>query len=238
VNDDQALLRAVLADPDNVGARLVYADWLEERGDSRGEFLRISAALAALPALDKRGDSLKARLQELRQTIDPKWLALIDLRLPESLVAFLAAGKQLEMDDGDSEAGAVTLLPLSALKLERFPVETSGRDYFQQDPHYPMVHSYLVLGVNLVAGCTGGYEHVGLLLWLPVERRFGVWDSEHCTIAMFGPDVTWAQIAADPGHYIDAGWGNPGSPGDITTWLVPWPAHPYGEHQVYDPQPA
>jgi uncharacterized protein (TIGR02996 family) len=237
VSDEDALRRAVLADPDNAGTLLVYADWLEERGDSREEFLRVSAALGALPALE-RGDSLRARLQELRQAIDPKWLALIELRLPDDLVTYLAAGKQLGMDDGDSEAGAISLLSLSGLKLERFPMETGGLDCYEQDPHYPNVKSYLVLGVNLVAGCTGGYKHVGLLLWLPVERRFGGWDSSHCTIAMFGPDVTWTQIAADPGHYIDANWGNPGAPGDITTWLIPWPAHPYGDKQVYDPQPG
>jgi hypothetical protein len=38
-----------------------------------------------------------------------------------------------------------------------------------------------VLGVNLVASCTGDYEPVGFLLWLPVERRYGIWDSSHCS---------------------------------------------------------
>ena len=74
-----------------------------------------------------------------------------DLDLPADLRAFLAAGKQLEYDPVTCEAEAITLLPLSELKLERFPVETSGHPWFELDPHFPAVNSYLVLGVNLVA---------------------------------------------------------------------------------------
>ncbi len=36
-----ALLAAVIADPDDAAARLVYADWLLERGDLRGELIRL-----------------------------------------------------------------------------------------------------------------------------------------------------------------------------------------------------
>src|SRR4051812_25989276 len=113
------------------------------------------------------------------------------LGLPADLTAFLAKDKQLEYDSASCEVGTVTLLPLSELKLERFPVETSGSEVFAQDPHYPEVNSYLVLGVNLVEGCTGGYESTGLLIWLPIEERFGIWDSGHCRIQVFGPEVTW-----------------------------------------------
>jgi hypothetical protein len=109
---------------------------------------------------------------------------------------------------------------------------------YEQDPHYPDVKSYLVLGVNLVASCTGDYEPVGLLMWLPVERRYAIWDSSHCGIQVFGREVTWERIAADPVSHIDAGWTgfNPDSP--PMQALVPWPAHPYHDQQVYEPQPA
>jgi hypothetical protein len=80
---------------------------------------------------------------------------------------------------------------LAELKPERSPVETSSLRVFGQDPHDPDVNSYLVLGVNLVASCTGGHEPAGLLLWLPVERRYGIRDSSHCGIQVFGPEVTW-----------------------------------------------
>jgi len=160
------------------------------------------------------------------------------LDLPADLVSFLAAGKQLHYDPEPCEAGAITLLPLSELKLERFPVETGSLPVYEQDPHYPDVKSYLVLGVNLVASCTGDYEAVGLLLWLPVERRFGIWDSSHCGIQVFGPEVTWEAIVANPVPHINAGWTGIDPEAPPMKSLVPWPAHPYHSRQVYDPQPA
>lgn len=159
------------------------------------------------------------------------------LQLPADLVAFLAAGRRLECHPPACEAGAVTLVPLADLKLERFPMETGGLAEFQHDPHYPKRGSHLVAGVNLTADCTGGYDGIGLL-WLPIERRYGTWDDSHCAIRTFGPDVTWERIAASPAPYINAQWSGiaPGSPS--MTDLVPWPAHPYSERQLHHPQPA
>jgi uncharacterized protein (TIGR02996 family) len=42
------LLAAVRAEPDDDTPRLVLADWLEERGDPRGEFVRLQVRIAAL----------------------------------------------------------------------------------------------------------------------------------------------------------------------------------------------
>ncbi len=39
--EEEGFLRAIGANPDDEATRLVYADWLEERGDPLGEFLRI-----------------------------------------------------------------------------------------------------------------------------------------------------------------------------------------------------
>lgn len=38
---DASFLAAILDDPDDTALRLIYADWLEERGDPRGEFIRL-----------------------------------------------------------------------------------------------------------------------------------------------------------------------------------------------------
>lgn len=160
------------------------------------------------------------------------------LRLPDDLVAFLGAGRRLEYDPATCEAGAVALVPLADLKLERFPVETGSLEVYEQDPHYPELHSYLVLGVNLTVDCTGGYDATGLLMWLPVERRYGIWDSSHCGIRVFGPDVTWGRIVADPSPHINAGWTGIDPAAPPLEDLVPWPAHPYHHRQVYEPQPA
>ncbi len=163
---------------------------------------------------------------------------MLEFHLPADLVDFLAVGKQLEYDSGTCEAGVITLVSLTELKLERFPVETSSLEAHLQDPHYPEKNSYLVLGVNLVANCTGGYDAVGLLLWLPVERRYGIWDSSHCVMQLFGPEVTWERIVTSPVPHINAGWTGIDPAAPPMEDLVPWPAHPYHNAQVYEPQPA
>jgi uncharacterized protein (TIGR02996 family) len=50
---EEAFLRAIREAPDDDGPRLVYADWLEERGDPRGEFIRVQCARALLDPPDK-----------------------------------------------------------------------------------------------------------------------------------------------------------------------------------------
>lgn len=160
-----------------------------------------------------------------------------ELQLPDDLVRFLSAGHQLTYDPELCEAGAITLLPLSELKLERFPVETGSLAISEPDPNYPQQNSYLVLGVNLVASCTGDYESEGLLIWFPVERRYGIWDSSHCGIQIFGPEVSWEHIVANLVPHINAGWIGIDPDAPLTENLIPWPNHPYHTKQVYSPQP-
>jgi uncharacterized protein (TIGR02996 family) len=62
---DEAFLRAILDNPDDDTPRLVYADWLEEQGDPRGEFIRLQCLLARMPYDDparREAESLSARL--------------------------------------------------------------------------------------------------------------------------------------------------------------------------------
>lgn len=46
---DDAFLQAILEQPEDDGPRLMYADWLSERGDERGEFIRVQCELAHTP---------------------------------------------------------------------------------------------------------------------------------------------------------------------------------------------
>lgn len=64
------LLAAVQADPSDLQARAIYADWLEERGDPRGEYLRLDMQLVSLPA----------RLGKLVEVIDPTWISAVSGR--------------------------------------------------------------------------------------------------------------------------------------------------------------
>ena len=50
---DTAFLRTILADPDDDAPRLIYADWLDENGDSdRAEFIRLQVRLASYAGTD------------------------------------------------------------------------------------------------------------------------------------------------------------------------------------------
>jgi len=50
MNDDSGFLQAIRDNPDDDTHRLIYADWLEERGDVRGEYwLSLSLVLSVFP---------------------------------------------------------------------------------------------------------------------------------------------------------------------------------------------
>jgi uncharacterized protein (TIGR02996 family) len=77
--DGAALLRAVLDAPDDDEPRLVYADWLTEQGDPRGEFIVAQIELDRLGgdgATGPRADELRAREAHLLQKHKKKWTAL------------------------------------------------------------------------------------------------------------------------------------------------------------------
>ncbi len=65
---------AILADP-GVMSRLVYADWLEEQGDPRAEFIRVQCELAQLTDDAPRWAGLKARETELLERHGQAWQA-------------------------------------------------------------------------------------------------------------------------------------------------------------------
>jgi uncharacterized protein (TIGR02996 family) len=73
MSDRDALLAAVLAAADDDAPRLVFADWLDERGDSRGEFVRVQCALARLPADDPRRAELERREHDLLTAHQAAW---------------------------------------------------------------------------------------------------------------------------------------------------------------------
>ena len=45
---EDAFFQAILETPDDDLPRLAYADWLEERGDPRGEFIHLQCRLARM----------------------------------------------------------------------------------------------------------------------------------------------------------------------------------------------
>ena len=59
----EPFLQAIAAAPHDPTPRLIYADWLEERGDARSEFIRLHARLAEQPDDDLAGPSLQLQWQ-------------------------------------------------------------------------------------------------------------------------------------------------------------------------------
>src|ERR687888_336268 len=71
---EDAFLEAIIRDPDDDGLRLIYADWLDEHDDPRGEFIRVQCALARLPDDDPRRHELAVRERELLAAHRETWL--------------------------------------------------------------------------------------------------------------------------------------------------------------------
>jgi uncharacterized protein (TIGR02996 family) len=71
--DDEEFLDALADHPDDEHYRLAYADWLEENGDPRGEFLRVESLLRSTPLGDPSRQGLGRRWRELRASLDGGW---------------------------------------------------------------------------------------------------------------------------------------------------------------------
>lgn len=69
MNEDEAFIRAIVDSPGDDTARLVYADWLDDRDDPRGPYLRAEHAAVT------SGDG--TRLRELAAGLDAVWVARV-----------------------------------------------------------------------------------------------------------------------------------------------------------------
>jgi uncharacterized protein (TIGR02996 family) len=69
MNDERAFLTAILERPDDDATKLVYADWLEEQGDPRGEYLRLMMKMrqerGVTPEQRQRHTDLSAKMTDL-----------------------------------------------------------------------------------------------------------------------------------------------------------------------------
>jgi uncharacterized protein (TIGR02996 family) len=67
------LLDEIIAHPADDSPRLVYADWLEDQGDPRCEFIRAQCALAQLPLDDPQRVELEGRELALVRQYSKGW---------------------------------------------------------------------------------------------------------------------------------------------------------------------
>ena len=64
-----SFLRAIADDPGDEARRLVFADWLEEHGDWRAEFIRLDCSLRGTEAYQPEYTEQRTRWQELRSQL-------------------------------------------------------------------------------------------------------------------------------------------------------------------------
>jgi len=81
VTTEAALLAAIAANLDDDAPRLVYADWLAERGDPRGELMQLQVSLSTMLEEDERRKPTEKRVKEILEENGAKWLGrLVELR--------------------------------------------------------------------------------------------------------------------------------------------------------------
>ena len=83
MNDEDGFINQILANPADDAPRLVYADWLEERGDAesvaKAQFLRVECELTMLTGRKVRGrrKELRQQLHALARPLDTGWLSVV-----------------------------------------------------------------------------------------------------------------------------------------------------------------
>ncbi len=118
MNEETAFLRAIDLNPDDRVVRLAYADWLDERGDPRAEYLRLSC-----------------RLAEVRDGIDPKWrqevqateLRVRDIRLDSGRSVMLDSLRQFRVYGGLIEG--VPTREMNQRIIDRLLAEEQARPF-------------------------------------------------------------------------------------------------------------
>jgi uncharacterized protein (TIGR02996 family) len=114
MNEEAGFIAAMLADPDDRTVLLVYADWLDEHDDPRGEYLRLilGGPLA--------GDRL-ARYLQISVGIEHRWRELIWARQ-------FRVGDAVHLTVGPREGRIVAITPDRTQVTVEFPTVTGGEN--------------------------------------------------------------------------------------------------------------
>lgn len=101
MNEDEAFIRAIVDSPGDDTPRLVYADWLDDRADPRGPYLRAEHEWAK-----KLTATALKKVHKLAKPLDAVWAARVS-RPPIGVClttdAFSARGPRLTLDDMTEE---------------------------------------------------------------------------------------------------------------------------------------
>lgn len=125
------LFSAIVRDPTDASARMVYADWLEEAGDPRCQFIRQHLRIARLPPDHPDRASGEQELSRHRLGLDPRWLAVMEPERRHHYVEDVMAGRGIcdcfvpaPRVPGPSHPGTLPRAPWSEVELHREPQDT------------------------------------------------------------------------------------------------------------------
>jgi uncharacterized protein (TIGR02996 family) len=169
------LFEEICRDPDDDMPRLILADWLEERGDPRGEFIRLQCQQAADESVTSLDSDLRIRGDELLREFEPQWVGSLAAHCSQwtfrrGFVEFAATTAEqfikhgarwlaehplqsvaLSVSRGDLGrlAGCPHLARLRGLSLGSHWIETSDLARLLESPHFPALRRLVMLGNHL-----------------------------------------------------------------------------------------
>jgi uncharacterized protein (TIGR02996 family) len=124
---EASFLRSIAKEPDDDTSRLVFADWLEERGEAaRAEFIRVQCELASAGLAEERRHALRLRERALLDAHRREWcgafgLPVEDVRFERGLIAGVRPaswkGGKLLHPAISPRLATLTELDLSGLRL-------------------------------------------------------------------------------------------------------------------------
>ncbi len=184
MNDKQArgFLEDIVAHPDDNTPRLVFADWLEEQGDSaRAEFIRVQIERVSLPEWDARQVRLRLREQELIDQYGQQWKAELPtikgIRWEEFHRGFVATARVASYAALQTNASACwTATPIEAITV-RWP---RRREYVDGIKPIPGLRELSIDG-NLL-----GRQEAGLLADAPLLSTLEALTVSDCSLGLQG----------------------------------------------------
>jgi uncharacterized protein (TIGR02996 family) len=165
--NEVAFLRSIAEEGGDNTGRMVYADWLEEHGESsRAEFLRVQCQLTASRLSKNRRQGLRVRERELLDAHRHEWcqafgLPIEDVTFERGLIARMRlaqwdGGKVLE------PACAPRLATLTELDLSGLQLGDDGLSVFAEAADFPALRTLILsengitdVGATALASATG-----------------------------------------------------------------------------------
>lgn len=202
MTEDEAFIRAVVDNRGDETARLVYADWLDDRSDPRGAYLRAEAEWA------RTGKKEKA-LRELAKPLDPVWVARVS-RPPVGVCADrIAMGSRYDpAPPADLAAAEKRLKVTFPPQLRALLLNYNGAWLAYGTPRQPPQFRYGISEVNRLLQVLPGGKPMEDDEYDETEDE--IWDLVSAAEVHLDPDQErYGRSAAALGDYIPFAEGGP-----------------------------